>query len=224
MPYTATNQNFDPSFFDDIASELTDRLVDIDFTPTRVLNIGAMRELVREAIASKHPNSEIVGFDASAISACDDLDNRPDLAVLAMPEARMDLRCLLGRCEKMLCDDGVVQIALIGAIDFDTGISWLSNAGLHNMHDLGDMLAGIGFANAVVDAERLQLESKNAAALIEQLEQLGCLEFPEPMLEADLDSDDQDDVHPSGGAQIEVVYAIAWIRRHNAMTVDVPFG
>lgn len=43
-----------------------------------------------------------------------------------------------------------------------------------DMHDLGDMFARAGFADPVMDTERIEIRYKNAIALFDELEATGC--------------------------------------------------
>ena len=97
-----------------------------------------------------------------------------------MLHAVADPPALLARWKRALADDGFVMFSTLGpgtltelhAIYRQLG--WPSPAAPWvDMHDIGDMLVHAGFADPVMDQERIVLAWRDADALIDELRSLG---------------------------------------------------
>ncbi len=85
-----------------------------------------------------------------------------------------DVPGVMGECHRVLRPGGLVMFSVFGV---DT-LSQLRAAGavmmpFPDMHDLGDALVGAGFADPVMDMERIELTYASAGALIDEVRALG---------------------------------------------------
>ena len=98
----------------------------------------------------------------------------------------VDPPALMARWHALLDVDGVVAFSCLGPDTLRelralyTSLGWPAlTPTFIDMHDLGDMLVGAGFADPVLDQETLTLRWKSADALLAELRQLGGNTSPE---------------------------------------------
>jgi malonyl-CoA O-methyltransferase len=98
----------------------------------------------------------------------------------------VDPPALMARWHALLEVEGVAVFSCLGPgtlrelRDLYAGLGWPApTATFIDMHDLGDMLVGAGFADPVLDQETLTLRWKNGAALLGELSTLGGNTSPE---------------------------------------------
>jgi malonyl-CoA O-methyltransferase len=92
----------------------------------------------------------------------------------------VDPPALLARWQGLLEVDGIVMLSCLGPAtlrelrDLYAAAGWPApTPGFIDMHDLGDMLVGAGFADPVLDQETLTLSWPDAEALLAEVHQLG---------------------------------------------------
>ncbi len=211
-------------FVESCAAELVDRLCDFDISPRKVLNVGIVPESFARLLDRVRPDTAWVALADFPPDAQPEPERRVDLAVVNVPDAaHHDLVALFADCKRVLNDSGVLLAAVLGTGTFNGPTAEAPSSGVHDMRDLGDMLARQGYMNPVVDAERVAMSRESAADLIRQLADMGCLTLSESAV-THLSAPRHPVAEASGQqAQIEVIYAIAWNREQSTGSVRIGF-
>ena len=138
----------------------------------------------RRRVAEKKPWWSLGGRAAATVlpdSAADAAIGRAQLVWANMVLAFVvDPPELMARWHALLEVDGVAVFSCLGPgtlrelRDLYASLGWPTpTATFIDMHDLGDMLVGAGFADPVLDQETLTLRWKNGEALLAELAELG---------------------------------------------------
>jgi malonyl-CoA O-methyltransferase len=185
----------------EVARRMAERLAVVRLAPSVLIDwwsaAGASRELLRRAypkakvvrveapVASARPAASgwrrwlggaPMGIDASAVA--------PGAAQLVwanmMLHAVADPGAAIAQWKRALAVDGFLMFSTLGPGTLDglrtlyRDAGWGSpHAPFVDMHDLGDMLVGAGFADPVMDQETLTLTWVTPAALLAELRGLG---------------------------------------------------
>jgi malonyl-CoA O-methyltransferase len=227
----------------EVGSRMLERLDYVKLAPRRVLDAGAGPR--QRGLARRYPQAALVDVDFSLAmlregSGWKDLFRRraavcADMARLPFAAGGIDLvwsnmalhwaadpQAALRDFHRVLATDGLLMFSTLGP---DTLAELRAAAGaahVHafaDMHDLGDMLVGAGFAAPVMDMERLTLVYGSGAALLADLRASGQTsaraDAPRGLagrrfraaLEAGLAAQMRDGKLP---ATFEIVYGHAW--------------
>jgi malonyl-CoA O-methyltransferase len=154
-----------------------------------------------------------------------------------MLHAVADPPALMARWQQLLAVDGFVMFSCLGPNtlrelrDLYRRLGWPSpTADFVDMHDLGDMLVQTGFADPVMDQERLTLTWADPGALLTELRQLGGNASPQrheglrtPRWRARLEQELRSLAGPDGRLQLsfEVAYGHAFKAAPRVKTAGV---
>ncbi len=187
----------------EILDRLLERVPDHEPEPGHVLDAGCRTGRATHMLAEKFANARTVAFDFSldmlavAAARCGDMASvRPvagNAGALPFRTAVFDLvisnlllnwcndiHAVLGEFRRVLKPGGRLLFSLCGrdtlkelraawaAVDDFTHINFF-----HDMHDIGDMLARIGFAEPVVDMDTFTLTYSDIDGLIRDLKETG---------------------------------------------------
>ena len=189
------------NFFDASAIELSERLQDIHFSPTRIVELGCRSGLVSELLLSQQNEATIYSFDesqkmaelaksrlknknasiiVSEIDAVPLQSNSVDLTVSNLASSFFDPKRFFSECHRILRHEGVLMFSIFGQNSFRElrdAYSVLKQSGFqfdfHDMHDIGDLLLTTGYTNPVVDVETVKYRYSDIGSLIENLRHCG---------------------------------------------------
>lgn len=185
-----------------LREDMVRRLEWVAFVPETVLDLGCGTGHGAEALAARWPRARVIALDASpamlAVASRRDGIGRVERLLaeaesIPMPDASVDLvfsNLLLPWCEDI--DAVFAEVARVlkprGLFTFTTlgpdtlvelRTAWRTadrEAALHpftDMHDLGDGLVRVGFAEPVLDVSRFTLTYPDAVALLRDLQATG---------------------------------------------------
>lgn len=181
----------------EIGARMLERLDYVKLAPRRVLDAGSGPPL--RALGRRYPAAEVIAFDFALAMLRSGkkrfLERNPpkpvcgDLLRLPFAPASVDLvwsnmalhwvadpLSALREFHRVLAPDGLLMFSALGP---DTLAELRAAAGAErvhafaDMHDLGDMLLAAGFAEPVMDMERLTLVYADGAALLADLRASG---------------------------------------------------
>ena len=184
---------------DRIAEGLADRLDGADFSPRRILDLGCGAGAAFADLRRRFPDAEIVGADFSAemlaqARAAAGAGVRlilADAEELPLPAAAADFAwsnlCrewtgenFIPELARVLRPGGLLVFSTLGRDTMREARAALFAAGMedsaHNffdLHDLGDALMRSGFAEPVMEAERLTLLYPDAGAAMREAKEWG---------------------------------------------------
>ena len=189
------------NFFDASAIELSERLQDIQFSPTRIVELGCRSGRVSELLLSQKNEATIYSFDesqrmaelaksrlkdknasiiVSEIDAVPLQSNSVDLTVSNLASSFFDPKRFFSECHRILRHKGVLMFSIFGQNSFRElrdAYSALKQSGFqfdfHDMHDIGDLLLTTGYTNPVVDVETVKYRYSDVSSLIENLRSCG---------------------------------------------------
>ena len=180
----------------EIGARMLERLDYVRVTPGRVLDAGAGTGRDAHALARRYPQAAVIALDHSTGMLRQGLASRnllerlrrrgaravcADIARLPFAAGSLDLvwsnlvlhwfdepQPALREFARVLQPGGLLMFSTYGP---DTFLELGESRGRSfvDMHDLGDMLAGNGFSNPVMDMERLTLSYDDAAAFVADL-------------------------------------------------------
>ena len=185
----------------EIGERMLERLDYVKLAPRRVLDAGSGPVRDARALAKRYRKADVLALDFSQAMlhagrprlrffqrrppkpVCADLHRLPLAnATLGLVWSNMalhwaaDLPAALREFHRVLAPEGLLMFSTLGP---DTLAELRSAAGaarVHSfadMHDLGDMLVAAGFAEPVMDMERVTLEYADGAALLADLRASG---------------------------------------------------
>lgn len=182
----------------EVAARLLERLELIRLQPARVLDLGCGTGQCAAALAARWPQARIVALDAAApmltVARARGLPDvlAADAQALPLASGSTDLvlsNLMLQWCEAPAVFAEVMRVLRPGGLWLfstfgpdtlgELRAAWAqADAGAHvhaftDLHDLGDQLLAAGFADAVMDAERLTLSYGSLDALLAELKALG---------------------------------------------------
>jgi malonyl-CoA O-methyltransferase len=190
-----------PWLHGEVARRMAERLPVVKLKPALLIDwwsaSGASRELLRAA----YPKARILGVEAAAAMArpaapwWQQIVRRAPVSVEAVAlqpgaaqlvwanmvlHAVPDPGALMAQWRRALAVDGFLMLSTLGPDTLRTlrdiyrEAGWgLAHAAFTDMHDLGDMLVQAGFADPVMDQERLTLTWSTPEALLGELRTLG---------------------------------------------------
>lgn len=187
----------------EIADRMLERLDYVRLQPGRILDIGCGTGRASEALLRRYPKAEVVALDFSLPMLeharrrgrwlrrprclCGDMDQLPLGAQsfeLVFSSAAIqwsaDPAAALAEMHRVLRPGGLLMFSSFGPDTLhELRAAWAAVDGaphVHpfiDMHDYGDMLVGAGFADPVMDVERLTLTYSNTDALMRDLKAIG---------------------------------------------------
>ena len=185
----------------EVARRMAERLPVVRLTPSVVVDwwshAGGSRELLKaaypcarrvlvepEAAIDRPPERWWLSIVRRAPLSIDSSALQPDAAQLVwanmMLHAVDDPGSMIEQWRRALAVDGFLMFStlgpdsLAGLRDIYRDAGWgKPHAPFVDMHDLGDMLVGAGFADPVMDQERMRLTWATPAALLAELRTLG---------------------------------------------------
>ena len=190
-----------PWLHGEVARRMAERLPVISLQPEIVMDWWAHAGASREILERAYPKAKLLRVQAQAL-ARDTAPwwrrqpwrrDAPVVAESALPvnagqllwanmmlHAVADPEALMQRWRRALAVDGFLMFSTLGP-DSVKGLRELyreagwgaAHAPFTDMHDLGDMLVGAGFADPVMDQERLTLTWATPEALLNELRTLG---------------------------------------------------
>jgi malonyl-CoA O-methyltransferase len=197
-------------------------LVEMDFAP------GMLR-----AARGRRPWWRRLFSAGSPLSVCGDNERMPlrsDIAGMIWSNLAFqwaqDLQAVLAECRRVLKPGGLLTFTTFGpdtlkelreAFADDAGRTHVNR--FIDMHDIGDMLLGAGFADPVMDMEKITLTYESVTALMRDLKALGAqnvnLDRNRALTARGVirDLERRYEAHRSAGrlpATFEVVYGHAW--------------
>jgi malonyl-CoA O-methyltransferase len=181
----------------EIGARMLERLDYIKLAPRRVLDAGSGPP--QRALGKRYPDAEVVALDFALAmlsagkkklferkppkAACGDLARLPFApASLELVWSNMALHwaadplAALREFHRVLAVDGLLMFSTLGPDTLSELRRAAGNARVHafaDMHDLGDMLVAAGFAEPVMDMERVTLLYTDGAALLADLRASG---------------------------------------------------
>ena len=189
------------AFFDASALELSERLQEIKFSPTRIVELGCRSGRVSELLLSQKNEATIYSFDesqgmadlaksrlkdknasviVSEIDAVPLQSNSVDLTVSNLASSFFDPERFFSECHRILRHEGVLMFSIFGQNSFRElreAYSTLKQSGFqfdfHDMRDIGDLLLATGYTNPVVDVETIKYRFNDISSLIENLRYCG---------------------------------------------------
>lgn len=187
----------------ELRARLLERLDLVKIQPDRVLDLGAATGQSTRALKSRYPKAQVIAADLSERMLREARREQPllrrffriamDANALALTDASVDLafsNLMLAWCNhpdqvfretaRVLRPDGLFMFTSLGpdtlrevresfrAVDSRTHVHRFID-----MHDLGDALMRTGFAEPVMDTERLTITFDSAKALFRELKATG---------------------------------------------------
>jgi len=249
-----------------VADELLSRLDLLKASPVRVLDAGCGGGYCTDQLRHRYPDAEIVGIDlslnmlrASAQIYADTSMQRVQTSVEQFPFPGSTFDLVISNLVLPWCDIGTALVELCrimtqgGALMFsafgpDTLIelrqAWAKADelphvhGFYDMHDIGDALLHAGFAEPIVDVDRITVTYVSMDAMIRELRHSGATNI-HPQRRKSLTGKqrlqkfcaaveeycDEDQRIP---LTYEVIYGHAWVApghhsNNNSNSVSVPF-
>ncbi len=187
----------------EVGNRLVERLVEINKPAARILDLGAGTGTSIRALRQRYLHSEFVALDfalpmlqqlqrqqeplLSTQVVCADVANLPFgtcLFNLVFSSLTLqwceDLPTVFREVRRVLADDGLFLFATLGPDTlYELRHSWAAaDAAAHvnsfqDMHHVGDALLHAGFADPVVDVERIVLTHSTVDVLLQDLRALG---------------------------------------------------
>jgi malonyl-CoA O-methyltransferase len=181
----------------EIGGRMLERLDYVKIAPRRVLDAGSGPP--QRALGKRYPAAEVIALDFALamlrIGKSKLFERNPpkavcaDFARLPLPAGSVDLvwsnmalhwaqdpPAALREFHRALAVDGLLMFSTLGPDTLSELRSAAGSARVHSfvdMHDLGDMLVAAGFAEPVMDAERITMVYADAAALFADLRATG---------------------------------------------------
>jgi malonyl-CoA O-methyltransferase len=186
-----------------IADELVERLAMVKHRPQSILDLGSGTGYAARLLARRYRDARVVGLDLAEAMArtarrrrgwfrrrgqfvCADAERLPfanasfDLVASSLTLQWCDPAAVFAEVLRVLKPGGLWVYATFGPDTLkELRAAWqVVDTGVHvhefiDMHDLGDALLGSGFADPVLDVERLVLSYPDVRALLRGLKQLG---------------------------------------------------
>lgn len=178
----------------EIAGRLLERVGYLKTSPARVLDLGSRSGHTTRELARRFANARVVSVDLATLLAAqgnNDSTDRVAGQLPALPFRRgafdlvfsnlelqwcVELMPALETLRNVLAPDGVIMFTTLGPDTLlELRYSWqrvdeLEHVhGFVDMHDIGDALVRSGFADPVMDVERLTLTYPNAGGLLRDL-------------------------------------------------------
>lgn len=186
----------------EIADRMLTRLDVVKQIPAIVLDAGCGTGYCAQALARRYRGARIVGMDLAAPMAararraagwfarsryvCGDIEAMPlpeasvDLIVSNLTLQWCDLSRALAELRRVLRPGGLLMFTSFGPDTLDElRRAWhAADAGVHvhafiDMHDIGDALMRAGFADPVMDVDRLTLTYANVEQVLRELKAIG---------------------------------------------------
>ncbi|TDJ33203.1 MAG: malonyl-[acyl-carrier protein] O-methyltransferase BioC [Gammaproteobacteria bacterium] len=181
----------------EIAGRLLERVVCLKMRPSRILDLGSRTGHSTGELARLFPDAEVVGVDQAAILATrgNDSGHRVAGQLPALPFRRgafdlvfsnlelhwcMELVPALETLRQVLAPKGAVMFTTFGPDTLvELRYSWqqadeLEHVhGFVDMHDIGDALMRAGFADPVMDVDRVTLTYPKVRDLLQDLRNTG---------------------------------------------------
>jgi len=180
----------------EVASRMLERLGLVKLSPRRILDAGSGPP--QHTLGKRYPASSVIALDFAAPMLASSgfgwFRKKPlpvcgDLAALPLASASIDLAwsnmvlhwiaeplAALRELHRVLAPEGLLMFSTLGPDTLKELRAAAGEARVHaftDMHDLGDMLVAAGFAEPVMDMERLTLVYADGAALLADLRASG---------------------------------------------------
>jgi malonyl-CoA O-methyltransferase len=181
----------------EVQSRLLERLDLINFTPAAILDAGAGTGNGVRALAERYPEAEVLALDVAegmlATIPSDQSRLCGDIEALPLQDGRFDLVWSnlavqwlsdpdrgFGELRRVLNERGMLLFSTFGPDTLhELRAAWSAVDDFNHvnhfidMHDLGDALVRAGFAEPVMDVERLTLTYEDIGGLLRDLKGLG---------------------------------------------------
>lgn len=182
----------------EVAVRLLERLDLIRLQPTRVLDLGCGTGQCAAALAARWPRAQVVALDvvppmlakarargvggviAADAQALPLASSSADLVLSSLMLQWCEAPAVFAEVMRVLRPGGLWLFSSLGPDTLsELRAAWAqADAGAHvhaftDLHDLGDQLLAAGFADAVMDAERLTLSYASLDTLLRELKALG---------------------------------------------------
>jgi len=167
--------------------------------PARVIDVGCGTGYALAALARRYPGAVLAGLDLSAgmlsaartrtggaLLACAEAERLPlasasvDLVFSSLVLHWCDAERVLAEFRRVLAPGGLLMFSCAGPDTFaQLRSAWAAVDGavhvhaFYDMHDLGDALVRAGFADPVMDADRLTLTYGDVDGLLREVRALG---------------------------------------------------
>lgn len=181
----------------EIASRMQERLDYVKIQPGRVIDLGCGTASRLQALAERYPQAEVLGIDASEAmlragnkhlpllaADAEALPLKPGVAGLVWSNLLLhwlgDPLAGLREASRILETGGLLMFSSFGPDTLKELRASFSDGYEHclpfiDMHDYGDMLIDCGFAEPVMEVERLTMTYPTAEALLGELRQNGSI-------------------------------------------------
>jgi malonyl-CoA O-methyltransferase len=184
----------------EVASRMLERLDYVKLAPRRILDAGSGPGRDLEALRRRYAGARAVALDCAldvlprrslrekifgqkALALCGDVERLPFAAAsFELVWSNMALHWVddplaaFREIERVLAPEGLFMFSLLGPDSLKELRAAAGTARVHefiDMHDLGDMLLGAGFAAPVMDMEMLHVEYSSGAQLLADLRASG---------------------------------------------------
>jgi len=194
-------EHYDANAFimEDIVGRLMSRLSFIKLEPKHCVDLGCGTGIVSKALQNQFPNAKVTGVDFSqamieqyrkkqalpahltSAQALPFPDNSIDLIVsnIMLPWCD-DLSLVFKEAKRVLRPDGVLLFSTFGPDTFCelrqawAGVDERAHVQVFlDMHDVGDALLKSGFADPVMDVERVTLKYKTLDVMLKEIKAMG---------------------------------------------------
>jgi malonyl-CoA O-methyltransferase len=204
------------------------RLEWMTLKPTRIIDLGCSAGYCTQLLQQRYPAAELFAVDDSLtmLAYAKTLCNGPvnwicsfldralpvkehsvDLLVvnLLLPWCKANLEELLGEWRRVLRPEGLLMFSSLGP-DTLNELPGQASAGLHftDMHDLGDALVHVGFADPVLDVEHITLTYREQQQLQYELQVTGFVTKQQVIMPLEKN---KEGVFP---LTYEIIYGHAW--------------
>lgn len=191
----------DDHAYHEIAQRLLARLDYIRIQPQEILVVGSHPEIIQQKLQHCYPTANIISaFDFSAVSLLDSESFDLVFAHFALARER-DPQRLLQDFSRVLRDEGLLLFTSLGP---DTLMELRQHFSytFSDMHDVGDWMQQLRFADPVVDREVITLAYEKWDLFIEDLQTFAQCKIALPDAQQKID-----DCFP---ITLEVIYGHAW--------------